>query len=162
MGAAGGYMSIASGLVNAVGTLHQTQAELQNQAYQEKLASRDYHLAKQAGAAVASDIRSESGAVVSKQAATTKAGGVTLEGTPLQVMADTAAAGELTAQRALYRSHIAATSAADQKNMAAFNKYFLKWNKFNRAGSAFVSSFANSGGMTNAMNMGSGGSSLLS
>ena len=155
------YGSIASGLFSAVQTLHQTESEIQSADYQEKQASINYHLINQAAGAAAADIRSQTGQMVGTQAARTKAGGVTLSGSPLQVMADTAAEGELKAQRALFAGKVLATRESDVAEMAKFNQYFLKWNRFNRAGAAFVSSFASSGGGGQIGNLSSSGSSLL-
>lgn len=152
MGAAGGmYGSIASGLISAVGTLHQTEAEIADQKYQEQVAEYNKYMAIQTGEAVAQDIESQTGQAVGTQAARARAGGVTLEGSPLQVMADTAAAGQLKAERARFSAHVAATGWGDKQNMAHFNQYFLRWNKFNRAGGAFVSSFLGSGGAGNSL-----------
>jgi hypothetical protein len=153
--------SVVGGLTSAVGSLHQTEAEKQSAEYQADQAAINYHLIQQAASAAAADIRGQTGQMVGTQAARTKAGGVTLSGSPLQVMADTAAAGELKAQRALFAGKVAATGQGDVMEMAKFNKYFLEWNKFNRAGAAAVSSFGSSGGGGQIGNMVGGGSSLL-
>ncbi len=100
--------SVVGGLTSAVGSLHQTDAEMQSADYQERQAVFNSRLAWAAGSAAVSDIRAQTAQTVGTQAARTKAGGVTLEGSPLQVMADTAAQGELKAQRTWYAANVVA------------------------------------------------------
>ncbi|MEN6537911.1 MAG: hypothetical protein ABFD60_07775 [Bryobacteraceae bacterium] len=154
---------IVGGVLNAVGSFHATRIEKQAAEYEaEKAAISDY-LTRQAGASQERDIRKEGRLTLGTQAAQTRASGITMEGSPLEVMADSAAENELQAQRVRYSTEVTVRGYQDIFEMRKYESKMLTRNMFNRAGASFLQGFAGGGGGQAVASMSGGGfgSSLM-
>ncbi len=136
----GQYMAIGGALVSALGSVEQSRREEEAYNYETKKAENEMFVTRQATEMEVADT----------------------EGSPLQVMADSAAQNELDAKRREYAGTIQLLGYQDIAYLNRFQAKQTERELFNRAGATALSSYANSGAGSSLMSSGSSGFSMSS
>ncbi len=101
-------LTFASTVASAIGTIQQGNSRAAAARYNATVAERNAVIARQQAAAEARRIRDAGARALGQQRAAFSASGVTAEGTPLDVLGDTAASVELDALTARYAGEVEA------------------------------------------------------
>ena len=143
MGWTGIAMQGVSSVVSIYGQEQQSRTQTSMEKYNAKIAYRNAKIAKQNAEYEAKQKRKETTRLIGKQRALYGKAGVTMEGSPLEVIQETAAQGEMDAlmierkyaqEAATYKSQallhrMRAKAYGQQGGMKAFGSFLLQYTK---------------------------------
>lgn len=109
-----GLMSVVGAGISAYGSIREGQDQAQASRYNADVARQQATMIEQSGALEAEDKRRQALRLTKRQTALYAASGVTLSGSPLAVMIDSAAEGELDARISEYNTKVGASQARSQ------------------------------------------------
>lgn len=139
MAAALPFLQIAGAVISAIGALQQGQAAKAASDYNAQIAQQNAQIARQNAADQARQVDRENylrlGAI---KAAAGASGGDTGQGSVLDVLADTAAQGELEKQQTLYRGELAARGYANTATLDTFSGETARTGSYFKAGSELL------------------------
>ncbi len=110
-------VAAVTAVVGAISTIQQGRAQAASARYNAAIADRNAVIARQQAAEEARRIRDAGARALGQQRTAFAAAGVTAEGTPLEVLGDTAASVELDALTARYSGEVEATDYMARANL---------------------------------------------
>ena len=132
------YASIASAAITAVSAISQGQASKAAGDRNAAIAARNAEIARANGAANAEAERKDVARRIGAQVAGYGASGVAFEGTPLDVLGETAENGEKDVQNTLYQAELRAIGFNDESSFQTFKGNTAQTAGFFGAGGALL------------------------